>query len=341
MFNLVEVLEESDWKIDDMASYVPITQTWWYGSMQENRGRHIKRYAITIEGKVVSYVQFIIYPLISTLTYWYAPYGPILKNYNQDLIDFVAKEIKSIANPANAVFVRFDFVSQGVIDESIIPPVLTKASKISSHGSYYQPRLEWIVDISMDTDKILMNMHQKTRYSVRLAQKRGVETTITSGAGINQRLNDFLLLMKSTSKRNSFALHDDYYYKVFFDEIARRGNGFLIEAYYGDKLLASHLIVIEGGIANYVFGGTSDEEKDLCAPYLAHFNAMKESKLLGANKYNFGGISDEKEWIGITQFKKKFGGYALEHSPYYDLIINKFWYRVYNFRKFLRFILGK
>ncbi len=340
MIELREITNEAEYRPASVADHTPLTQTWWYGDIQLKRGRQVKRFALLREGEAKAYVQFIAYPLISTLAYWYAPYGPVCAAPDRELFQALRDKLRSLEGDNGIVFIRFDFFPalSGEM-EDVASRIFTKSGKTASNGSYYQPRYEWYMDISGSEDTIIMSMHQKTRYSVRLAEKKGVTTTVIAGPEMMSHLASFMTLMKSTAKRNNFALHDDFYYKAFFEEIIERGNGFLVEARLDGELLASHFVVVEGSVAHYVFGGTSDEKKELCAPFLAHFVGMKEAKLLGAKSYNFGGINEEgsaPHWEGVTAFKKRFGGSVVSHSPYMDVILKPVWYHLYNFRKFIK-----
>ena len=98
-----------------------------------------------------------------------------------------------------------------------------------------------------------------------------------------------------------------------------------------------NLIIIFGDIANYVFSGASSEHRELSASYLAQWRSISESARRGAKHYNFGGVSGDDKmyhgWQGLTLFKKKFGGYLVEHAPFYDLVARRGWYWLYNLRK--------
>lgn len=346
MFQMKEIIEEQDYHPEEIVADVSLTQTWWYGEVQKRRGRVVRRFAVLEDGNTRLLVQFIEYSLIGELNYWYAPYGPVVKDSSQDFLKQFEIAIRSKAS-ASTVFIRLDFTrlpspagsANGWQAPSIETNVFTKVSKISGSGSYYQPRYEWYTDISKSDEEILMAMHQKTRYSVRLAEKKGVLTEIVSGGSINTHLPEFIKLMQETAKRNNFTLHDDMYYQAFFDEVARRNNGFLILAKHQGGLLAAHLVVIDGHVAHYVFGGTADTKKDLCAPHLSHFQSMLEAKKRGAIIYNFGGISElgsAPHWESITAFKKRFGGYVHAHGQYLDVVLKPFWYHLYNLRKFIK-----
>ena len=331
-----EIFSEVEWHPESILPDFPFQQAYWYGEMQKRRGRNVKRFVISKDAVIVGYVQFVVYPLLGFLKYWYAAYGPVTKNADDEIF----RKIKSEICAQDAVFVRLDFTP--TLSSELFKSagrIFTKSPKASSSGSYFQPRHEWYTDISGTADEILSTMHQKTRYSVRYAEKKGVKTEIILGDRLLSHLQVFLSLMKDTAKRNRFSLHDDNYYQCFFEEVAKRNNGFLVEAKLGEEILALHFVVVEGGVAHYAFGGTADQKKELCAPYLAHFAGMLEAKKRGAKEYNFGGISeagDAPHWAGVTAFKKRFGGRVVSHSSYFDIVLKPFWYYLYIIRKFFK-----
>ena len=61
------------------------------------------------------------------------------------------------------------------------------------------------------------------------------------------------------------------------------------------KILAMDLVIVFGKIANYVFGGSSDEERNRMPTYLAQWKAICYAKQLNCSNYNFGGISTENK----------------------------------------------
>ncbi|MES2060265.1 MAG: peptidoglycan bridge formation glycyltransferase FemA/FemB family protein [Patescibacteria group bacterium] len=340
MIEIKEIKEEHDWHPEGILAQVPFQQAFWYGEMQSKREREVRRFEMILEGEVRMCVQFVAYPLISGKKYWYAAYGPIIKNADVHLLKCIEKECRALLAAPDVVFVRLDFsppISLEFLSDA--KKIFHKASNASSSGSYFQPRSEWYTDISGSAEEILAAMHQKTRYSVRYAEKKGVKAEVISGSDLLSHLPAFLDIMKDTAKRNGFSLHDDGYYKCFFEAVAERGNGFIVAAMHGEDLLASHCIAIEGAVAHYVFGASSDKHKELCAPYLAHYMGMLEAKKRGALEYNFGGISEEgavPHFEGITAFKKKFGGHAFLHGGYFDIVVQPFWYYLYVLRKFLK-----
>jgi lipid II:glycine glycyltransferase (peptidoglycan interpeptide bridge formation enzyme) len=154
-------------------------------------------------------------------------------------------------------------------------------------------------------------------------------------------LPDFMTLMKETSERNSFELHEDLYYEKLFSFADERGECFISIASFEGKILAIDFILISNNIANYIFGASSAENRQVQAAYLSHWQAMLKAQEKGLKFYNLGGVEDPerkiyKHWKSLTFFKQKWGGEVLQHPDFYDLVLNKFWYYLYMARKYLK-----
>lgn len=330
--DVFEVLEPQE------VGLFPLTQTVVYGMIQKRVGRKAKYFKIFNDLNLVGSILIVEYPLFGNLAYWYAPYGPVLNHVSSTVISEIKTEIKKIATKNNVAFVRFDFSFEAKESESLLKKFFLKSPLSSTIGAYFQPREEWYTHIDKSPEDILAAMHSKTRYSVRLAEKKGVTVDIAT-TNLSEKLSVFLDLMRKTASRNGFSLHNDGYYKSYFEEIQKTGKGFLVEAVFDNEVLASHFVVVVGDVAHYVFGASSDSHKELCAPYLAHFRAMLKAKELGLKYYNFGAVSlgqQNKKWQGLSQFKQKFGGEVFNHPPLYDLILKPFWYYLYIARKLFK-----
>jgi lipid II:glycine glycyltransferase (peptidoglycan interpeptide bridge formation enzyme) len=186
-------------------------------------------------------------------------------------------------------------------------------------------------------------MHEKTRYSIRVAERKGVTAEIVA-SDFAAYFDKFYELMTTTAERNKFSLHPRAYYERIFQEMEVMPEAYLSIARHANAVLAINLIIMFSGVANYVFGCSDDKERNRMPAYAAQWEAIKEAKRRGCRFYNFGGITsslDEYEgWEGLTRFKKRFGGEEISHSELYDLVVEPFWYSLYTFRKWLKSVLG-
>jgi len=321
---------------NSICDNVPFTQASFYGDWQKELGRAVKRFLVYSDGEIVAYFQLIKYPLLFGKSYLYIPYGPVVRSVARDFFVALKQKLKRIAKIEKAIFVRLDFTPS--ISSDVLSRLFTGAPLYTYHSAYFQPRVEWFLGLEKNENDLLMAMHEKTRYSIRLAKRKGIMVEIITGDFVRY-FDIFYELMSETAKRNGFSIHQKNYYKNIFQNLYKT-KSYLSVAKYGQKVLAIDLVVVFGKIANYVFGGSSSEERNRVPTYLAQWEAICHAKKLNCDFYNFGGISINDKiyigWKGLTIFKKKFGGKEITHSDFFDVIVNQFWYRLYNFRKQLQ-----
>ena len=103
---------------------------------------------------------------------------------------------------------------------------------------------------------------------------------------------------------------------------------------YGEKkVLGTILFLIYGNEVLSLFGGTDDNLMQFQSAYSVHYAGVKYAIDNHYKRYNFYGITGdfrkENPLFGLYLFKKSFGGHVVELIGEYDLIISKFWYRIY------------
>jgi peptidoglycan pentaglycine glycine transferase (the first glycine) len=328
-----ELAADEPFDPNTLAPSVPFTQNALYGEWQRGMKRPVRRVTISRDEKVVLYAQLIAYPLLRGKTYLYAPYGPVLTDSTPELIAFLKKELTRIAKEEHAAFVRLDFTPTL---ES--PPTLSPAPRHTYHSGYFQPRAEWYLPLSDSEEDLIAHMHEKNRYSVRQSLKRGVECEIVT-ENFTEYFDTFYSLMADTAARNGFSLHEREYYEHIFSTLTK-DHGYLSVARYAGAILVVDLIVYSGGIANYVFSGSSNDHRTLLPSYAALWCAIAHAKSIGCTDFNFGGIDSpehpHKSWVGLTKYKMRFGGHSVIHSNFHDVIVEPLWYHLYNLRKLLK-----
>ena len=103
--------------------------------------------------------------------------------------------------------------------------------QISPHN--IQPPRTLIVDIKDSEEEILARMKQKTRYNVRLAEKKGV--TVRAWDDIES----FHKMMLATGVRDGFGVHSREYYRRAYELLHPKQMGEILVAEYEGKPLAA------------------------------------------------------------------------------------------------------
>lgn len=328
-----EIGKDENFDPNNLCDNAPFTQASFYGDWQKKLGRTVRRFLVYSDNNIIAYFQLVKYPLLLGKSYFYIPYGPVIKDTSEDFFANLKLGLKQIAKVENAVFIRLDFTP--LVSNDILSKFFTKAPLYTYHSAYFQPRAEWFLGLEKSENDLLVAMHEKTRYSIRLAERKEITAEISTG-DFEKYFEIFYELMSETAKRNGFSIHQKNYYDSIFQN-PHKANTYLSIAKHGQKILAIDLIIVFGKIANYVFGGSSNEERNRMPTYLAQWKAICHAKELNCDFYNFGGITTEnkiyKGWDGLTLFKKKFGGKEIIHSDFFDVVVNPFWYHLYNLRK--------
>jgi lipid II:glycine glycyltransferase (peptidoglycan interpeptide bridge formation enzyme) len=245
---------------------------------------------------------FLVKPLFFRKHYLYGP------RVNQISLDSWPRDQK-------AVFVRFE-------------PNAAQWSGAGKRTISIQPAKTIILDLTLSETELLAGMHQKTRYNIRLAEKKGVKIIID-----NHRLADFLALLHQTTERDNFSAHDDNYYRT----LANFDPNFiqLILAEYEGRIIAGGLFCFCSPTAVYLHGASANEFRNIMAPYLLQWAAIKKARELGFKYYDFYGI-DALKWPGVTRFKEGFGGEEINYAGTFDLVLRPVWYFIYRWLRFIR-----
>lgn len=290
--------------------------------------------------------------------YLYIPRGPIFPTFN-----FPARQSLALAGRQFSISKLIEKVEERKMKwirietkTEVILGEIKKSTdkKIVKAPRDMQPREIFVVDLSPSEEELLNAMKPKTRYNIRLAEKRSVKVFTTRE---KKYVQAFLDLVQKTADRKEITPHPRAYYEKMLETLPEEMCKLFVAEYNGE-ILAENLLIIYGTTATYLHGGSSDKYRDAMAPYLLQWEQMKFVKEKGCTLYDFGGIkmqmnsesqiaNSEKEknnWMGITRFKM---GFSPKTTPTvfpgaYDIILNRRAYflykRLHNIKKCLGYI---
>ncbi|MFN4212806.1 MAG: lipid II:glycine glycyltransferase FemX, partial [Microgenomates group bacterium] len=199
------------------------------------------------------------------------------------------------------------------------------------------PQWTQILDINKSQEELLKNMHPKTRYNIRLAQKKGVTVMEMSD---ERGFEIFSKLYFETCKRQKYFGHNLKYHQIVWDNLKEKIAHILI-AFYKNQPLAAYQIWIFKDTAYYVYGGSSQQHKNLMASNLLMWEVIKFAQKKGVKEFDMWGslppdYSLNHPWAGFTRFKQGYGGKFVEMVGSFDLVVNKELFRFYNLAYRLR-----
>lgn len=265
-----------------------------WGAFQRSLGKQVRR-----DG-----CQLIRQELGFGFHYWYCPRG----------------ELKTL--PTDGLFVRMD-------------PLVERYDRSARPAPHFvQPPTSLLLNLTQTQEELLAQMHEKTRYNIRLSERNGV----TVGTG---DVEEFLALMQETSRRDQFRAHgDDYYRTMLADHGDPRLKIFLVIARREGRALAAGIFCDYEQTRTYLHGASSYEERALMAPYALHWKMILEAKAKGLRVYDFWGIAASEDpgepLAGVTRFKKGFGGKIVRYPTTIDLVLKPWQYRAYRLVHSLR-----
>ena len=316
------ILNRTEW--DAFLTRYPqahLLQTGEWGDLKTPFGWHPERIQAGDGGAQILFRQL---PLGFSIAY--IPKGPVGKDWSN-----LWPEIDQLCRRRRAVFLK-------------IEPDSWEEQEVGYQDQFkgffpannIQPRRTIVVDLSGSEDDLLARMKQKTRYNIRLAQKK--EIVVREGSD----LDEFQRLMQATSVRDNFGVHSSEYYHRAHQLFSASGKVALLQAEFQGKALAALMVFATGGRAWYLYGASSEEERNRMPAYLLQWEAMRWAVAKGCRSYDLWGVPDENEeqlesqfgersdnlW-GVYRFKRGFGGCLMRSACAWDRVYQPFLYRAY------------
>ena len=330
---------KNDWDDFVIANSSPSSflQSWDFGNFKsENNNSQIFRFGVFENEELICVAQFFKVALPFGKFYLNCPRGFVTKKQNnkttKQLIELFKNEIKKMND---VVFFRIAPLTQDPSYELLVTSYGFIKPKILKNS--IEPKNTLVLNLEKSEDEILKEMHQKTRYNIRLAEHKGI-TIKQNNKTTKQQLDNFYNLMQETAKRDKINIFS----KEYFEKLISESNSILLTAEHENKLLSAIILFKFGNTCTYFYGASSNEKRNLMPNYLIQWEAIKWAKENGFKYYDFWGISKEKEkWSGITKFKQGFvsekTGKEINYIGAFDFVINKTWYNIFRIGKILKF----
>ena len=261
---------------------------------------------------------------------YYCPKGPgffkgfgLSKDSKAHFMEFI-NDIKSFITKDDHQAILVKIEPQLEINQEID----LKSLGIAKSNGDWQYSSTIFVDIKNTEDEVLSGLKQKTRYNIRLAERKGVKV---ESRDINDDSIDLMYeLMQATRQRGGYFLRPKSYFAEYWKLLSHSGNGQLMIASHEGDILCGVFVAVMGEYGYYKDGGSSGAKRNLMAPYLLQWEAIKWAKSKGATAYDMvsspsnAEVQDEAHLQhGLYQFKRGFNDEITDFIGCWDLPINK------------------
>lgn len=167
-----------------------------------------------------------------------------------------------------------------------------------------------LVDLMPAEAEILAGFKQKTRYNIRLAERKGVTVEPVDLTPANMAMMYGLIC--ETQSRAGFFLRPKEYFETYWQKHVKAETGQLFLASHEGTVLAGIFVCFLGRRALYKDGGSIREKKELQAAYLLQWRAIQWLKQRGIEEYDLHGVpptgsSPDHPLSSLVQFKSGFG----------------------------------
>lgn len=318
-------------------------QTTQWARLKSRFGWHSNRVWMRKEGQLVAGAQ-VLYrsAYMGAFKMGYVPHGPLVNWEDGEQVSVLLNQIDHSAYENGAGLLKME-------------PLLWEGQDISPAGwqalstehnnqldtDTIQPPRTVLVDLRPDEEAILAAMKQKTRYNIRLSGRKD----ITIREGTLEDIPAFNKLMRETGERDGFGVHAGRYYQVVFELFAPQELAMLIAEYEGQPLAALMVTAI-GKQAVYLYGASSNVERQRMPTYALQWAAMQWAKAKGCEFYDLWGVPDQPEteleahfkerrdglW-GVYRNKRGYGGQVQRTVGAADRVYNNTLYRLYKWRR--------
>lgn len=259
----------------------------------------------------------------------YIPRGPV-GDPDEDLWRLIESECQR----RHAVFLKVEPDQLKINDFPIVTWPSTFRIQKSIHT--IQPRRSLILNLDGSEDDILARMKQKTRYNIRLAERKGIQ--VHSSDDVRR----FYQLLEETGQRDEFGIHSESYYQQVYNVFAPEHSCRLLFAEFDGELLSAAMVFANGERSWYFYGASSNQQRNLMAPYAVQWEAIRWAKSKRCKEYDLWGVPDENhEYLeaefmnrsdglwGVYRFKRGFGGTLTRTVGAWDIVFNPVLYYFY------------
>jgi len=343
--NYQKVLDRDSWNsIVGSFKNTSILQTWEWSEVKKNTGWapdffiHRDKQGVIHAASLILIQERRLTRFGPILRIIYLPHGPLLDWSDEHLVQEVLIELIAYANKLQASYIKIDpqVISEKKNKSEITPDVvisqkthqwMTKTGWLFSNQQIQFKNSFWI-DLTPSLDELLAGMKQKTRYNIRLSERKGIEVHKGEVTDLDLLYEMYL----ETSIRDGFIIRPKEYYLDVWGKFIQNQMAVPLIAFYQGEPVAALLLFHFAGKSYYLYGMSTENHREKMPNYLLQWEAIKLSKQLGCEVYDLWGAPDvfeesDRMW-GVYRFKEGLGGKVVQTLGAHDYPSSRFTYTI-------------
>ncbi len=333
MVSIKEITSKEEWEAWVLTRpEANFLHSWNWGEFHHQLGHQISRVGFYQDSRLIG-VMLSIVEAARRATYLTVPGGPLIDWTDNEVTASFRNEIIKQARRFECAFIRV---------RPQIWETKENAELFSSWGFRRAPmhlhaELTHQLDITQSEEKLLAEMRKATRYEIKQAQKLEIRITTSQDPA---DVADFYALQMQTAQRQGFVPFNKIFLEEQFKVFVADDQTVLYTAWLGKTKLAQAMVIFYGQEGDYHYGAGSEAGRKYPGAYLIQWEAIKEAKMRGLERYNLWGVAPEGDkahrFHGVSVFKRGFGGEDINYLHARDLIIDRPKYIVNYFIEVIR-----
>jgi len=234
----------------------------------------------------------------------YCPRGPLMDWTDQPLAQAVLRDLAHWAAESRTTMIKIEPDAAASAEAEAL---LQQAGWLrSSHPVQFNSTM--LLDVRRTDEELLAAMKSKTRYNIRLAQKRGVAVRLGTAGEDLERL---YALYAETAVRDGFVIRPRDYYMRAWGGFVAAGLAQPLLAEVDGQAVAGIIVFRFGRCAWYLYGMSSSAHREAMPNHALQWEAIRWARDTGCDTYDFWGAPDtadpEDPLWGLYRFKEGFG----------------------------------
>jgi lipid II:glycine glycyltransferase (peptidoglycan interpeptide bridge formation enzyme) len=330
---MIKEVSEKDKSAFNKAAVHPL-QSWEWGEFRKATGNEVVRLGV-YDGKTLTDAIQVIFSRIPRTKY---KIGTVIKGPVPT--EEMLTALKELAKKENAIFIKLEpnvatkvvgekwMVDGGKNTKHKTPNTkhsgkelieILKANGCVRGKTLFTPTTFWI-DLNPNEDELLKSFHSKTRYNIRLAQRKGVSVAEDNS---DEAFEKYLELTRETVERQGFYAHTEKYHRLMWKHLHLQPTAHnlqpiarLLTARYKGEIITAWVVFVWHDFLYYPYGASTDKHKKVMANNLMMWEAIRLGKKLGLKTFDLWGREEGK---GFTKFKEGYNPSVVEFLGTWDL----------------------